>query len=89
MLMEQLDPDGSGTLDWEEFKMLAKQVRTCRPLSRLALHALVGPRKNRFMTLLMPPLMWRSRILTRRGMRARRPGATWSSTSYRWLKSTR
>jgi hypothetical protein len=26
MLMEQMDPDGSGTLDWEEFKILVKQV---------------------------------------------------------------
>ena len=26
VLMKQLDPDGSGTLDWEEFKVLAKQA---------------------------------------------------------------
>eukprot|EP00277_Geminigera_cryophila_P032729 CAMPEP_0173126910 /NCGR_PEP_ID=MMETSP1102-20130122/57457_1 /TAXON_ID=49646 /ORGANISM="Geminigera sp., Strain Caron Lab Isolate" /LENGTH=740 /DNA_ID=CAMNT_0014036387 /DNA_START=163 /DNA_END=2382 /DNA_ORIENTATION=+ len=26
LLMKQLDPDGSGTLDWEEFQVLAKQA---------------------------------------------------------------
>jgi hypothetical protein len=29
VLMEQMDPDGSGTLDWEEFKILVKQVIGC------------------------------------------------------------
>ena len=29
VLMEQMDSDGSGTLNWEEFKILVKQVIGC------------------------------------------------------------